>query len=261
VQQLAENVDMRRRDFLLATSSLAAVALPGVSRAAIPCPPPSFSTGSQTVTTACPTASGALYSTNFPLAENPISEGSRWLGGFTDGVVFKDVRTSGGRAFASGINNTYDDSLAILNSPAIPNDHFVEVVVYIAPGYQAPSSHEIELLLRGNISRSAGPNYAPLYEVLIPFGGTNGSVIYQDGSLGGWQELSTVGSGYDPLVTGDVIRAQIIGSNISVFVNGKIAFTANDSRHKTGKPGMGFFVRPGGTPQNYCISSFKAGAA
>jgi hypothetical protein len=201
------------------------------------------------------------YMTNFPLAENPIREGGRWLGGFTEGVVFKDVRTMPGRAFASGINNTYDDSLAILNSPSIPNDHYVEVTVYLEPGYTAPSSHEIELLLRGNIDRNAGPNYAPLYEVLIPFGATNGSIIYQSGELGGWEELAMAGPGYEPLVTGDVIRATIVGPKITVTVNGKMAMTATDSRHATGKPGVGFFVRPGGTPQYWCISSFACGPA
>jgi hypothetical protein len=251
---------MKRRDFLMATGGVASAVLPAFARAT-PCPPPSLNTGSQTVSTACPSSSGVIYSTNFSLTENPISEGGKWLGGLKDGVVFKDVRTSGGRAFASGINNTYDDSLAILNLPNIPNDHYVEVVVYIAPGYQAPSSHEIELLLRGNIDRSANPLYAPLYEVLIPFGGTNGAIIYQNGQLGGWQELSQTGSGYDPLKTGDVIRAQIVGSNITVLVNGRVAIRATDSRHSTGKPGMGFFVRPGGTPENYCISSWKCGAA
>lgn len=249
---------MKRRDFLMATGGVAAAGLPLIGRAA-PCPPPSLSTGSQTVSTACPVSSGATYSTNFPATENPISEGGKWLGGLKDGVVFKDVRTAGGRAFASGINNTYDDSLAILNLPNIPNDHFVEVTVYIAPGYQAPSSHEIELLLRGNIDRNANPYYAPLYEVLVPFGATNASIIYQNGKLGGWEELRQTGSGYDPLKTGDVIRAQIVGSTISVLVNGRFATGATDTRHQTGKPGMGFFVRPGGTPENYCITSWRCG--
>jgi hypothetical protein len=144
---------MRRRDFLITSGSLATATLPEFAYAARPCPPPVVSTGSQSTSTTCVAPNGT-YTTNFPLTENPISQGGRWLGGFTDGVMFKDVRTTPGRAFASGINNTYDDSLAILNSPAIANDHYVEVVVYLEPGYTAPSSHEIELLLRGNISRN-----------------------------------------------------------------------------------------------------------
>ncbi len=252
---------MKRRDFLKGTTGLAATVVPVLGHGAVPCPPPVFNTGAQSFNTACPTQSNVIYSTNFPLTENPISENGKWLGGLKDGKVFKDVRTQAGKAFATGINNTYDDSLAILNLAGIPNDHYVEVVVYIAPGYQAPSSHEIELLLRGNIDSNAGPFYAPLYEVLIPFGGTNGAIIYQNGQLGGWQELSQGGSGYDPLKTGDVIRAQIVGSQITVSVNGRTAMTANDSRLPTGKPGMGFFVRPGGTPENYCITRWSCGPA
>jgi hypothetical protein len=202
-----------------------------------------------------------LYATSFPGTENPISEGGRWLGGLTDGVVFKDVRTTPGRAFASGINYDYDDSLAILKSPVIPNDQFVEVTIYLKQGYVPPSSHEIELLLRGNIDKTKGPAYAPLYEVLIPWGGTNGSIFYQNGVKGGFEQLPIGGPGYAPLKTGDVVRAEMVGSQITVKVNGAVAMTASDTRLPIGKPGIGFFVRPGGTPENWCISSARFGAA
>jgi hypothetical protein len=252
---------MKRRDFLMASSGFAAVTLPGLARAATPCAPPTFGHSTQTVTTACGSASSGSYTTNFPLTENTISEGGRWLNGFTDGVVFKDVRTTAGRAFASGVNYDYDDSWAILNSPSIPNDHFVEVVVYREAGYTAPSSHEIQLQLRGNIDRNAGPYYAPLIEVLMPFGGTNGQIAYQNGQIGGYDILSTGGPGFNPLVTGDVVRAQIVGSSITVRVNGNLAMTATESRRPTGKPGIGFFVRPGGIPEKFCISRFSCGPA
>src|SRR5690242_8443364 len=115
---------MKRREFLM-VSGAAAASLPMIGRTATPCPPPSFSTGSQTVTTACPSSSGGgLYSTTFPLTENPISEGGKWLGGKTNGTVFQDVRTTPGRAFASAINNGYDDSLAILNQSGIPSNQY-----------------------------------------------------------------------------------------------------------------------------------------
>jgi hypothetical protein len=247
---------MKRRDFLMVTGGVAA-SLPILGRSATPCPPPSFSTGSQTVNTTCPSSAGVLYSTNFPATENPISEGGIWLGGKTNGNVFKDVRTTPGRAFASGINDNYDDSLAIINQSNIPNNHYVEVVIYLEPGYTAPSSHEIELLLRGNITA----NSAPLYEILMPFGGTFGQIFIQTGPIGGFQDLNAQGPGYSRLKTGDVVRAQIIGSNITVYVNGNVGMTASDSRLTSGKPGMGFFVRPGGVPQNFCISSWKCGAA
>jgi hypothetical protein len=85
--------------------------------------------------------------------------------------------------------------------------------------------------------------------------------MYQDGSLGGDHEVPSFGPGYPTLKTGDVIRAQIIGSNISVFVNGVLAMTATDTRLPTGKPGIGFFVTPGGTPNKWSITSARFGAA
>ncbi len=203
-----------------------------------------------------------LYATSFPATENPLSEGGRWLGGRTHGGIYNDVRTTPGRAFASAFsvpnsNTPYDDSLGILNSPTIPNNQFVEVTIYLQQGYVAPSSHEIELLLRGDIK---GTNNAPLYDVSLPFGGSNGSIYYQNGAMGGFEQLPMAGPGYLPLKTGDVVRAEMVGSQITVKVNGKPAMTASDTRLPQGKPGIGFFVRPGTTPENWCISSARFGS-
>jgi hypothetical protein len=95
----------------------------------------------------------------------------------------------------------------------------------------------------------------------MPFGATFGQIVYQSGPIGGFEVLSPSGPGFSPLKTGDVVRAQIVGSKITVYVNGNVGMTISDSRLTSGKPGMGFFVRPGGVPENYCISSWKCGAA
>jgi hypothetical protein len=44
------------------------------------------------------TGGGYSYSTNFPLTENPISEGGKWLTGKRDGIDWNDFRTTNGRA-------------------------------------------------------------------------------------------------------------------------------------------------------------------
>ena len=43
------------------------------------------------------------YTTNFPLTKNPISEGGRWVNGFTTGLDWNNVFTTPG--FAGGVNN------------------------------------------------------------------------------------------------------------------------------------------------------------
>ena len=60
------------------------------------------------------------YTTNFPLTENPISEGGKWINGKKDGVDWTDVRTTPGLAFGTEIGGNrpelekYDDATALL---------------------------------------------------------------------------------------------------------------------------------------------------
>jgi len=39
------------------------------------------------------------YITSFPLTENPISEGGKWINGLTTGLDWSDVRTVSGIAY------------------------------------------------------------------------------------------------------------------------------------------------------------------
>jgi hypothetical protein len=56
------------------------------------------------------------YTTIFPLAENPISEGAIWMNGLAAGLDWSDVRTTAGLAYGtqSGLDG-YNDSIAILH--------------------------------------------------------------------------------------------------------------------------------------------------
>ena len=215
-----------------------------------------------------PPPPATTYSTTFPAAENPISEGGKWYGGATDGIVFSDVQTVVGKAHASHLitpgTNDYTDDLAILKpSVAIPGaNQYAEVTIYRDVAYTPPSSHEIQIHLRANVN-SAGPNYLPTYEVLFPWGGTMGQIVRQDGTLGGFTVLSPTGSGYSVLGTGDVVRAKIVGSVITVYVNGVEAMTVTDTVITNGQPGMGFYVTTGAGVDRtkFCISSWSCGSA
>src|SRR5207247_10420262 len=78
-------------------------------------------------------AIAATYTTNFPLTENPISEGGHWINGLTNGIDWSDVQTIPGKAFGTqtGIGPNYADSTALLTGSWGPTQT-VRAVVYIS---------------------------------------------------------------------------------------------------------------------------------
>src|ERR1700691_3035674 len=62
-------------------------------------------------------ALGNSYSTSFPLTENPISEGGKWVNGGTVGLDWTNILTTANtEAYGSstGVGDGYDDSIAVL---------------------------------------------------------------------------------------------------------------------------------------------------
>lgn len=116
------------------------------------------------------------------------------------------------------------------------------------------SSHEIELLLRFQVSA----HYARGYEMDFWYGGTALQMVRWNGPIGDFTVLDNSGPGPQGLVTGDIVKAQMIGNTITVFKNGNVISTYVDYAFTDGNPGMGFFVRPGGTPDQYCFTRFTA---
>ena len=54
--------------------------------------------------------------------------------------------------------------------------------------------------------------------------------------------------------------ATLIGSTITVYKNGNQVMQVSDPTWSDGNPGMAMFIRPGGTPKNYCYTQFTAGS-
>jgi|SRR5450755_1504691 len=78
----------------------------------------------------CADGSAQSYSTAFPLSENPISEGGKWINGGTVGLDWNNIYTSGG--FASGVgpsSTKYADPTAILAGSWGPNQTVQATVV------------------------------------------------------------------------------------------------------------------------------------
>lgn len=246
---------MQRRDFLMksAGSGLALGLLPTFARAlTTPCPPPTLAVaGGQPVTTACPTgASGSNYSTNFPLTENPISEGGNWQ---NNGLDWTNVQTTPGLAFGTqDVVNTYNDSYAHLGG--FPAN--VQVTAVMHSSVPSGSIQESEILLRFSDSAHAARGY----EINLNSAGA-AQIVRWNGAIGDFTPLSTTGPGGlgRDVVTGDVFMATSVGSTLSLYVNGALLAQAVDSTFATGNPGIGFFSRLGASNNSrFGFTSFSA---
>ena len=248
---------MNRRNLFAASAGIAAGFFSGVVFAATPCPPPQASVaGGGTATTTCPAASGSSYSTSFPNAENPLSEGGNWINGQVVGLDWHNARSLPGKGFGSAIAATYDDDIALLTTSFNANQ-FAEATVFRAAGYSPSVSHEVELLLHFQIT----PQGARGYEVLWGISGYI-AIVRWNGPLSDYTPLlENVNPGIGAPVDGDVLRAEIIGSVIKVYKNGALVATGPSNTTWTdGQPGIGFWPTPGATPANFGWRNYTAGS-
>jgi hypothetical protein len=240
---------MNRRDLILASAGIAGATVPGLSRGAIPCPPPTLNvSGGTSAATTCGTGK-VIYATNFPATENPISEGGRWR---NTGLDWTPVATSGGLAFSTQTRNEYDDSYSFLSGFG-PN-HTASAVIHLASGYNpGGASHEVEIILRC----SDAAHTISWYECNLSWNGGYSQIMLLNGPLGTFREVTQFSNPIAPH-DGDVFSASAIGNVITCYLNGVVVARAVDSTLPTGQPGMAFFIRPGATAKNYCFSSFSA---
>jgi hypothetical protein len=222
----------------------------------------SSSTQSATVTVSTASAPNNFYTTNFPATENPISEGGVWTNGGTTGLGWQNVRTTTARAFGtqSGSSGVYDDSTAVLTG-TWGNDQEASATIFnnvTAGNYYT----EVELRLRSTVSANVNTGYEILFSTNP--GNPYCEIVRWNGALGSFTYLRQLTGSQCAVVTGDVIRATIIGNTISVYKNGSTTalMTATDpSAFTSGSPGMGFWLRNNGStgnPANYGFSSFTA---
>jgi len=265
---------MNRRDFVLAvvgTAGTVGIMMSDLSGAARPCPPPFVSLdGGTSASTAC--TAGAFYTTNFPVTENPISEAGKWINGGlvtndSDSSSWHNVLTVPGIARADlnadCCGGRYQDSIAHLRTSfmTFAANQFAQGTVYRAAGYSPPANvhHEIELLLRFQITPGSPPSDARGYEVLWSIDGWI-CVVRWNGPSANYTELFCDQGATGPAVDGDVLRAEIIAGVIKVYKNGVLRVTTPpDTTWTSGQPGIGFWPVDGATKENYGWRSFTAG--
>jgi hypothetical protein len=230
--------------------------IPGLVRAAIPCPPPLVSAaGGTSASTSCPTGSSSSYSTNFNLTENPISEGGKWVNGKAVGLDWNNAQSVPGAAYGADYATGYNDPIAVLNTSFTPNQ-FAQGTVRRVAGYSPGVSHEVELLLRFQVTAGNARGYEVLYSHdgwLV--------IVRWNGPLGNYAEVASSGRPVSGnAADGDVIRAEITGGVIKVYKNGSLVLTGSDTTWTNGQPGMGFWPKPGATIQSYGWRSYMAGS-
>ena len=182
-----------------------------------------------------------VYTTNFGLTENPISEGGAWN---HISSTWADVQTANGVAFGTQLGNLanpfgFNDSNATLLgfSPNVT----ITATVHLSPNIADGQTHEVELLFRmaGDATHLRG------YEMSFDTGG-NVTLVRWNGDLGDYTFVDHTG-GTNPTVgglkNGDVFSATATGSVFTASVNGVQIYSATDATFADGQPGIGFFVR------------------
>jgi hypothetical protein len=192
------------------------------------------------------------YATKFPLTEDPISEGGRWIGGKTVGLDWGNVSTKSGYARGVAGPKRFADSVALLTGDWPANQSVEEVVV------KRNVTHypEVSMRLRSSLAK----HNCDGYEISFALKGDDTAyliIVRWNGPLSDFSYLvHTYGKQYG-VKTGDVVKATIVGNEIKAYKNGVLMGTAKDSTYIHGTPGFGFNEGQNG---NYGISSFTATA-
>jgi hypothetical protein len=216
-------------------------------------------------------AQSSTYTTNFPLTENPISEGGKWIvGSAAGGNLWGAVQTTPGLAFGVSEPTQFGDPTAVLTGTWSP-DQSAQATVKIN---SAPSGtcacHELEVRLRSAISTNRITGYEAYCSVqpgapychIASWGGPNGAYVNMDSST---PQIY--------LKNGDVLKGTVTGTNpviITLYVNGSQVmqvqdtgnFTFSDGRKYgpwlSGNPGIGFYDSQDNNWSSFGFSSFTA---
>jgi hypothetical protein len=203
-------------------------------------------------------AGAVTYSTNFPLTENPISEGGHWV---HLGAPWFVVATGGGVAYGTQPGDgAYTDSYAHLSG--FPPNVSVTTTIHLAAGFSPGGTREAEIHLRW----ADGASSARGYECNLAYSGGYAEIVRWNGPLGDYTYVSPQGSGGPGAVhDGDVFKAEIVGTVITTWLNGHQlqhvdVASIGGTVWADGNPGMGFWRGAGAsaTPGDYGFSSYAA---
>lgn len=202
------------------------------------------------------------YETSFPVAEDPIREGERWVNGEISGLDWTNVRTAPGLAFGTQTGrrsgaSAYDDSTALLSGSWGGNQAVEATVHSVNPNDDI--IQEVELRLRSSFS----PHCASGYEVNFRCSKTMNAyaeIVRWNGRLGDYTYLDRKTGAEFGVADGDVVSATVTDDTITAYINGRQVLQARDTTRQRGSPGIGFYLR-GATPTSNCgLTRFAASA-
>lgn len=209
-------------------------------------------------------AIAGTYTTNFPLTENPISEGGNWINGETIGLDWSNVSTTPGLAIGREPGNSsppYDDAVALLNGTWGP-DQTVQATVRTV-NQNDSIFEEVEVRLRSTVTAHSSTGYECLFSARSS-GNAYVQIVRWNGPLGDFTNLSGLQGSSAALTNGDIVKCTIVGDPpvIRSFINNvqKTTWTDTDpQRFTSGRPGMGFFLQGAtGVNGDYGFTSFTA---
>ena len=203
---------------------------------------------------------GRIYTTTFPLSENPISEGGQWINGQAVGLDWHDVSTTPGLAIGHQSGSSYTDGTALLAGAWGPTQTVEAVVHAVNP--KESCYQEVEMRLRSNLTAHSCTGYeisfkatksASAYLIIVRWNGPVGDFTYLKNSTGAQYGIAE----------GDTVKATIVGNVITAYLNGVAVGTATDSNYATGNAGMGFNLETAdpsciGTNGDYGFTRFTA---
>lgn len=194
----------------------------------------------------------AHYATRFTQAEDPISEGGRWVGGKTVGLDWGNVSTTPGYAIGVAGPRSFADSVALLSGDW-PINQSVETTVDRRKVSHYP---EVSLRLRSSLAK----HNCDGYEISFSLKDEDAAyliIVRWNGPLADFTYLVNAHGNQYAVKTGDVVKATIIGNEIKAYKNGALMGTARDNKYIHGAPGFGFNEGENG---DYGISSLSATA-
>ncbi len=183
------------------------------------------------------TGAAANYQTNFPNTEVPLSQSGEWTDGGTTGLDWNNCRSKPGFAFGTQPGTkTADDSICLLPG-GWNSDQSAQITLKINSTSNASQELE-EVWLRTTLAAHTLTGYE-IFCSIIP---SNPFLRLSrwNGAKGDYTVLATAST---TCVDGDVLKATVSGSTITVSKNGTSKLIVTDSKFTSGSPGMGFYIK------------------
>ena len=192
----------------------------------------------------------AMYTTSFPLTENPVAENGNWSNGLASGLDWQNCATTPNFAYGTQDGSGgYDDSTCIVNGSWSP----VQTAIGTVHVTNQTAFQEVEVRLHTTIM----PHSISGYEINLSVGDNRyAQIVRWNGPLNDFTYLNGITTG--AIHDGDVLKATIDANGlITVYINGVEMMQAMDTTFPAGNPGMGFYSS-GGVNTNFGFSSFTA---